>query len=50
MVTNWLVWIPTLALVYSLPPALQFPLFAVVMCFFILIITLLARGDQRSIK
>ena len=50
MVTNWLVWIPTLALVYSLPPALQFPLFSVVMCFFILIVTLLARSDQRSIK
>lgn len=50
MVTNWLVWIPTLALVYSLPPVLQFPLFSVVMCFFILIVTLLARGDQRSIK
>lgn len=50
MVTNWLVWIPTLALVYSLPPALQFPLFSVVMCFFILIVTLLARGDQGSIK
>ncbi|MFM7605272.1 MAG: Mpv17/PMP22 family protein [Prosthecobacter sp.] len=50
MVTNWLVWIPALALVYSLPPALQFPLFSVVMCFFILILTLLARGDQRSIK
>jgi hypothetical protein len=50
MVTNWLVWIPSLALVYSLPPALQFPLFSVVMCFFILIVTLLARGDQRSIK
>ncbi|MFN7565106.1 MAG: hypothetical protein ACK5TH_25320, partial [Prosthecobacter sp.] len=50
MVTNWLVWIPTLALVYSLPPALQFPLFSVVMCFFILIVTLLAREDQRSIK
>lgn len=50
MVTNWLVWIPTLALVDSLPPALQFPLFSVVMCFFILIVTLLARGDQRSIK
>ncbi len=48
MVTNWLVWIPTLTLVYSLPPALQFPLFSVVMCFFILLITLLARGDQGS--
>jgi hypothetical protein len=46
LLTNWLVWIPALALIYSLPPALQFPLFAVVMCFFILIVTLLARGGQ----
>ncbi len=46
MVTNWLVWIPTLALVYSLPSALQFPLFSVVMCFFILIMTLLARKAE----
>ncbi len=42
MITNWLVWIPALALVYSLPAALQFPLFSVIMCFFILIVTLLA--------
>jgi hypothetical protein len=47
LLTNWLVWIPTLALVYSLPVALQFPLFSVVMCFFILIVTLLARGDEN---
>jgi hypothetical protein len=40
--TNWIVWIPALALVYSLPAALQFPLFSVIMCFFILIVTLLA--------
>lgn len=42
MITNWLVWIPALVLVYSLPAALQFPLFSVIMCFFILIVTLLA--------
>ncbi len=47
MITNWLVWIPALALVYSLPAALQFPLFSVVMCFFILVVTLLARGNAR---
>ena len=46
LVTNWLVWIPTLSLVYSLPSALQFPLFSVVMCFYILIVTLLARPDR----
>ncbi|MBK8095261.1 MAG: Mpv17/PMP22 family protein [Verrucomicrobiaceae bacterium] len=48
LITNWLVWIPTLALVYSLPPALQFPLFSVVMCFFILIVTVLARQQTAE--
>ena len=43
MVTNWIVWIPTVALVYSLPANLQFPVFSVVMCFFILLVTLLAQ-------
>ncbi|MBE7496588.1 MAG: Mpv17/PMP22 family protein [Verrucomicrobiaceae bacterium] len=43
LVTNWIVWIPTLALVYSLPPALQFPLFSIVMCFFILVVTVMTR-------
>ena len=47
LVTNWVVWIPTVALVYSLPAALQFPLFSVVMCFFILIVTLMTRPPQR---
>ena len=46
LATNWLVWIPTLVLVYSLPPALQFPLFSVVMCVFILLVTLLARPEE----
>ena len=44
LITNWLVWIPALALVYSLPAALQFPLFSVVMGFFILVVTVMARG------
>ncbi|WP_395741345.1 hypothetical protein [Prosthecobacter sp.] len=43
LVTNWLVWIPALALVYSLPAALQFPLFSVVMCFFILVVTVMTQ-------
>jgi len=43
LLTNWLVWIPAVALIYSLPAPLQFPLFSVVMCFFILVVTLMAR-------
>lgn len=46
--TNWIVWIPTVAFVYSLPGPLQFPLFSVVMCFFILLVTLLARGNRAA--
>ncbi|MBX7211830.1 MAG: hypothetical protein K1X78_26225 [Verrucomicrobiaceae bacterium] len=49
LITNWLVWIPALALVYSLPAALQFPLFSVVMCFFILVVTVMA-GDRREVS
>lgn len=43
LVTNWLVWIPALALVYSLPAPLQFPLFTIVMCFFILVATMMTK-------
>ncbi len=45
LVTNWLIWIPTVFLVYSLPAALQFPLFSVVMTFFILMVTLMTGED-----
>ncbi len=48
LITNWLVWIPALALVYSLPPALQFPLFSIVMCFFILIVTVMAKEPSPT--
>ncbi|MDZ4288185.1 MAG: hypothetical protein U0984_09510, partial [Prosthecobacter sp.] len=47
LLTNWLIWIPAVALIYSLPAPLQFPLFSVVMCFFILMVTLLASARQH---
>jgi hypothetical protein len=48
LVTNWLIWIPSVALIYSLPPPLQFPLFSIVMCFFVLVVTLLARAREQT--
>lgn len=48
LITNWIVWIPALVLVYSLPAPLQFPLFSIVMCVFVLIVTLLAREDGST--
>jgi hypothetical protein len=48
LITNWIVWIPAVALIYSLPAALQFPLFSIVMCFFILVVTMMAtRADEK---
>ena len=48
LITNWLIWIPAVALIYSLPAALQFPLFSLVMTFFILIVTLMARDRKLA--
>jgi hypothetical protein len=38
----WSVWIPAVAIVYSLPLALQFPIFSVVLCFWSLLLAALS--------
>ncbi|MBU6303060.1 MAG: hypothetical protein KGS60_16040 [Verrucomicrobia bacterium] len=44
ILTNWLVWLPAVALVYSLPPPLQFPLFSMILTFYILLVTVLVKA------
>lgn len=41
MLATWMVWIPATSLIYSLPGPLQFPLFSLVSCFGVLVVTLL---------
>ena len=41
--SGWVVWIPIVSIVYSLPPDLQFPLFAVAVCFWSLLLTTLSK-------
>lgn len=41
----WLVWIPATAIIYSLPLLLQVPLFNLVLCFFVLLVS--ALGNPR---
>ncbi len=41
--STWMVWIPTVAAVYSLPLALQIPLFNIVLCFWSLYFIALTR-------
>ena len=43
--SSWIVWIPTVAIIYALPSALQVPLFNLVICFWSLLLTSLSRRD-----
>ncbi len=40
---TWAVWMPTVAIIYALPSALQVPLFNIVLCFWVLMFTTLTR-------
>jgi hypothetical protein len=43
LLSTWVVWIPTVAIVYSLPGPLQIPLFNLVLCFWCLLLSFLSR-------
>jgi hypothetical protein len=48
LLPTWVVWIPAVAIVYSLPSALQIPLFSLVLCFWCLLLTFVSRySDNR---
>jgi hypothetical protein len=46
LISIWAVWIPAVAIIYSLPLALQFPLFNIVLCFWSLLLTALSKGQK----
>ena len=39
LLATWAVWIPLVAVIYSVPLALQFPLFSLALTFWVLILT-----------
>ncbi len=45
LLTNWLIWIPAVSLIYQMPTNLQVPLFNLVLCFFVLIFAILHNQD-----
>ncbi len=47
LLSIWIVWIPAAAIIYSLPLALQIPLFNLVLCFFVLLVSLLSKDESR---
>jgi len=44
----WAVWIPTVAIIYCLPLALQFPLFNIVLCFWSLMLTAVSHRNATN--
>lgn len=45
----WMVWAPSVCLVYSLPSALQVPIFSIVLCFWVLLVAVVAgKEDGRA--
>lgn len=43
ILSNWLVWIPAVSVVYAMPAELQIPLFNLVLCFWVLLLAVLNR-------
>lgn len=46
IITNWLIWIPAVSLIYMMPANLQIPLFNLVLCFFVLLLTMLNMDEK----
>lgn len=44
----WIVWTPTVAIVYQLLLNLQFPIFCLVLCFFVLLISSLEKPNPEQ--
>lgn len=47
IVSNWLTWIPAVSVIYIMPPALQLPLFNLVLCFFVILLSVLTKNDEQ---
>jgi hypothetical protein len=50
LIATWAVWIPLMAIIYSLPFALQFPLFALALAFWVMMMTYMTNrfAEKRA--
>jgi hypothetical protein len=48
LISNLGVWLPTVCIIYSLPSALQIPLFSIVLCFYTLLVAHMSRAKNTS--
>jgi hypothetical protein len=47
--STWMIWIPSVAIIYSMPENLQIPLFNLTLCFFVLVITVADLGQDDAV-
>lgn len=45
LIANWVVWVPAVAMVYSLPSALQIPVQNLILCFWVLVLTFFTEPE-----
>ena len=50
LLATWAVWIPLMAIIYSLPLTLQFPLFALALSFWVLLLTYMTNRFSGKIQ
>lgn len=50
LLATWAVWIPLMAMIYSLPLALQFPLFGLALSFWVLLLTYMTNRFSGKIQ
>lgn len=48
LVSTWVVWVPATSLVYTLPSPLQIPLFNLVLCFFVLLLSFVSQTASAA--
>lgn len=48
MASSWLVWVPAVTIIYAMPLPLQIPLFNLVLCFFVLLLTSVSRESSSQ--
>ena len=47
VISNWLVWVPAVTMIYLMPADLQVPFYNLVQCFFVLLLTILSRETSN---
>lgn len=50
LLATWAVWVPLMAIIYSLPYALQFPLFSIALTFWVLLLTYMTNRFAGKIE